>query len=100
MSDRARTHVATMKKMNWDEPWVGEDGRYYMDILCRETGVLYKVLNRHLPLPQVHGIMGPVFQDYADKLVDGVTGALVRTEEGKKRYVVLPLVTHQSTPLH
>ncbi|KAI5854333.1 Vps54-like protein-domain-containing protein [Tricharina praecox] len=85
MSDRARTHVATMKKMNWDEVWVGEDGRYYMDILCRETGVLYKVLNKHLPLPEVRGIMGPVFQDYADKLVDGVSGAVVRTEDGKKR---------------
>jgi vacuolar protein sorting-associated protein 54 len=91
MSDRARSHVSTMKKANWDEVWAGEEGKYYMDILCRETGVLYKVLNKHLPLPQVTGIMGPVFRDYAAKLVEGFSEAVVRTEVGKNRYVILSL---------
>ncbi|KAA8900740.1 Vps54-like protein-domain-containing protein [Sphaerosporella brunnea] len=87
MSDRARSHVSTMKKANWDEQWVGEEGRYYMDILCRETGVLYKVLNKHLPISQVAAIMGPVFRDYAAKLVEGFSEGMVRTDEGKNRMI-------------
>lgn len=85
MSDRARTHVVTMKKQNWDEEWVGEEGKYYIDTLCRETGVLYKVLNKHLPIEQVRGIMGPVFKDYTGRLVEGFGGSVVTTEGGKKR---------------
>ncbi|KAF8537050.1 Vps54-like protein-domain-containing protein [Trichophaea hybrida] len=76
MGDRARTHVITMKKQNWDEEWVGEEGKYYIDTLCRETGVLYKVLNKHLPIEQVRGIMSPVLRIILGGWWKGLVGVL------------------------
>lgn len=56
-----------------------------MDTLCRETGVLYKVLNKHFPVEQVRSIMDPVFRDYEKKLGEGYREAIVRSEQGKQR---------------
>lgn len=85
MGDRARLHVTTMTNLDWDDEWHGAEGKYYMDVLCRETGVLYKVLNKHLPLEQVRGIMAPVFRDYTARLSEGFGARAVRTEAGKQR---------------
>ncbi|KAI5780904.1 Vps54-like protein-domain-containing protein [Geopyxis carbonaria] len=87
MSDRARSHVNTMKKMDWDSEWTGEASKYYMEVLCKETGVLYKVLNKHFPLEQVICIMEPVFRDYRTRLVEGFGSGVVRTEAGRDRMI-------------
>ena len=91
MGDRARMHTNYMKQADWDVPQPAADdptaGKYYMDTMCRETLVLHKVLARHLPPEQVMGIMGPVFRDYAQRLIEGYSGATIRTEDGRKRYV-------------
>ncbi|TGZ82016.1 Vps54-domain-containing protein [Ascodesmis nigricans] len=92
MSDRARRHVTTIKSITWEDPAPvppsdsdPAKNRYYMDTLCRETGVLYKVLNKHFPVEQVRSIMAPVFRDYEKKIGEGYREAVVRSEEGKKR---------------
>ncbi|CCX06200.1 Vps54-like protein-domain-containing protein [Pyronema domesticum] len=85
MADRARSHANIMRSLDWDHEWQGEREKYWVEVICRETGVLYKVLNKHLPVEQVRGIMGPVFADYRGRLVEGFMGGVTRTEEGKER---------------
>lgn len=88
MSDRATSHVKTMKKIVWDEP-CHSDGPYYMETLCRETTVLYKVLNRHLPPEELLSILKPVFMDYRVKLAEGFCTGRVISEAGKQRYIYI-----------
>lgn len=88
MSDRAKHHVVSIKSMNWDlpAPDLSVPGtKYYMETLCKETGVLYKVLMKHLPVDQVRGIMEPVFRDYEEKLGEAYKEATVRSEDAKRR---------------
>ena len=73
------------KGIVWDDKQ-SEEGKYYMDTLCRETALLHKVMNKHLPKNQVLGIMGPVFRDYCTKLVEAYGEARVEGETGKNRY--------------
>lgn len=76
-----------VRGIDWDAPQ-DKEGKYYMETLCKETGLLYKVMNKHLPKEQVLGIMVPVFRDYCTKLVEAYGQAVVRTEGGKQRYVI------------
>lgn len=73
--------------IDWDEPQRTEGKHYYMDTLCKETALLHKVMNKHLPKNQVLGIMGPVFRDYCTKLVEAFGEARVNTASGKERFV-------------
>ncbi|KAL7274964.1 hypothetical protein RUND412_002118 [Rhizina undulata] len=90
MSDRARLHVQTLKSMDWDRTWTEQGGnpdKYYMDVLCKETSVLHKVLSKHLPNRTLIEIMTPVFEDYRQRLVEGYAECRVGSEEGKARMI-------------
>ena len=91
MVGRATSHAKTMKTVNFDTDTgkKGKDGVYeYMEILCRETSTLHRVLNKHLPEMTVRRIMEPIFKSYKDQWGTAYGEVVLASEEGKDRYVL------------
>lgn len=91
MSGRATTHVATMRKIDWDkdtgdESHAGATASMYMETLTKETSTLQRVLSKHLREPEVKMIVGAVFESYREQLGRAFEDAVVRSEAGKLRY--------------
>ena len=86
MTGRATSHVNTMKKVDWDAP-SGESVNGYMETLVKETATLHKVLARHLPDSAVQLIIVPVMANYKEQWGKAFREAIVKTPEGKGRYV-------------
>lgn len=93
MSGRAATHVKAFKLIDWDVPTreeaAGKEGLVSasMETLTKETGTLHKVLSKHLPEGTVGVVMGPVFKSYREQWGKAFEGVVVKTQEGKNRYV-------------
>ena len=84
MSNRASTHIASMRKIEWDAS-SSQHVSSYMETLVKETTTLHKVLSKHLPEMTVQMIMGPVFASYRDQWAQAFAGTEVRTAAGKER---------------
>ena len=91
MSGRAATHVATMKKIDWDATpsSATQSPNPYMETLVKETTTLHKVLSKHLPDPTVAMIMHPVFAAYRDQWGKAFAETEIKTLAGKERYVYI-----------
>lgn len=89
MSARATAHVNAMRKIDFDEE-SGDSGRAspHMETLTKETGLLHRVLSRHLPEVSVRMVMGPVFGNYREQWGKAFGEVKVKTEGGKQRYVI------------
>lgn len=85
MSSRAATHVAAMKKVDWDAPSTNTGVSPYMETLVKETTTLHKVLSKHLPDATVNSIMEPVFQSYREQWHKAFREVDVKTSTGKDR---------------
>jgi vacuolar protein sorting-associated protein 54 len=84
MSGRSSAQVTAMKKIDWDHD--RSSGVHpYMETLAKETGILHRVLSKHLPDMTVDMIMIPVFNNYRDQWTKAFEEAHVETEAGKKR---------------
>ncbi len=59
-----------------------------METLTKETGLLHRVLSRHLPEVSVRMVMGPVFGNYREQWGKAFSEVAVKTEGGKQRYVI------------
>jgi vacuolar protein sorting-associated protein 54 len=101
MSARATAHVNTMRKIDFDEQ--GEDSGKsspHMETLTKETGLLHRVLSRHLPEVSVRMVMGPVFVNYREQWGKAFGEVKVKTEVGKQRYVIhVPFYSSVLVPL-
>ena len=89
MSARATAHVNAMKKIDFDEPGT-DTGKAspHMETLTKETGLLHRVLSRHLPEVSVRMVMGPVFGNYREQWGKVFGEVKVKTEGGKQRHVI------------
>lgn len=90
MSARATARVKSMRAIDYDaEGASGPDGpaSKFMETLTKETGVLHRVLSRHVGAATVGMIMGPVFENYRVQFGGAFREPQVRTEAGKARYV-------------
>ncbi|CAG8900364.1 unnamed protein product [Penicillium egyptiacum] len=85
MSSRSSVHVNAMKKINWDAKGASPAVNPFMETLAKETGILHRVLSKHLPDMTVSMIMVPVFNSYRDQWTKAFQEADVQTEAGKKR---------------
>lgn len=85
MSSRAATHVAAMKKVDWDAPSNAAGVSAYMETLVKETTTLHKVLSKHLPGSTVNSVMEPVFQSYREQWHKAFQEVDVKTSTGKDR---------------
>ncbi|KAF2153352.1 Vps54-domain-containing protein [Myriangium duriaei CBS 260.36] len=84
MTARARAHLSAMKKIEFDK--ADTDGPSpYMETLTKETGTLYRVLNRHLQEGDVVGIMMQIARSYSDVWLKGFSEVTVTTKQGKAR---------------
>lgn len=83
MSSRSASHVAAMKKIDWDTKEAGTSG--YMETLTKETATLHRVLARHFPEMTVMMIMNPVFSNYKEQWTKAFQEATVKTETGRQR---------------
>lgn len=91
MSSRSASHMAAMKKIDWDEDsTAGVSVNKYMETLAKETATLHRVLTRHLPESTVQMIMQPVFHSYRDQWSKAFEEVTVQTERGRERYVDIP----------
>lgn len=87
MSSRSASHVAAMKKIDWDEESAGVAVNKYMETLAKETATLHRVLTRHLPESTVQMIMQPVFHSYREQWSKAFDEVMVQTARGQERYV-------------
>ncbi|KAL6722030.1 hypothetical protein ACLMJK_001135 [Lecanora helva] len=85
MSGRATSHVASMKKIDWDAPSASQAISPYMETLVKETTTLHKVLCKHLPEMTVQMIMYPVFSSYREQWGKAFSEVIVKTAAGKER---------------
>lgn len=83
MSSRSASHVAAMKKIDWDAKEAGTSA--YMETLTKETATLHRVLARHFPEMTVMMIMNPVFSNYKEQWTKAFQEATVKTETGRQR---------------
>lgn len=105
MSARCRTHVASLKKIDFDKegaalnlsavdfssttPTSAPTGKSsaYIDTLTKETITLHRVLSKHLPSSTVQQIMREVFDNYKETLGEGIKELELRTEAGRSRLI-------------
>ena len=87
MSSRATFHVNDMKKIDWEEAAKnkGQPVSRYMETLAKDTGVLHKVLAKHLPDMTVSMIMYPVFTSYKEQFSKAFQDVSLKSESGKQR---------------
>ena len=99
MSGRATTHIAVMKKIDWDSPSNTDAANLYMETLVKETTTLHKVLSKHLPEMTVRMIMEPVFASYHEQWGKAFRDVELKTVAGKERYVLLDFHQNQGNQL-
>lgn len=85
MSGRARAHVNSMKKIDWDGISNPKAVNGYMETLVKETTTLHNVLSKHLPDTNVQMIMYPVFSSYKEQWGTAFQNVKVKTQSGKLR---------------
>lgn len=102
MTARATAHVNAMKKIDFDVQAAKgiETASPYMETLTKETGTLYRVLNKHLSEPDIGGILMQIFASYRDQWVKAFSEADVKTAGGKTRYerIFIPLRDRETDP--
>lgn len=86
MSGRSASHVAAMKKIDWDAEKDSKSVNGYMETLTKETATLHRVLVRHFPEMTIMMIMEPVFKNYRDQWTKAFQEATVKTESGRQKY--------------
>ncbi|PSK36670.1 hypothetical protein B9Z65_1853 [Elsinoe australis] len=84
MTARARSHCAAMKKIEFDTEGQDEPSKY-METLTKETGTLFRVLNRHLTEIDVASIMSQIAKSYKEVWLKGFEEVKVETGSGKNR---------------
>ncbi|KAG8628095.1 hypothetical protein KVT40_003968 [Elsinoe batatas] len=84
MTARARSHSAAMRKIEFDKDGTDEPNKY-METLTKETGTLYRVLNRHLTEIDVASIMNQIASSYKEVWVPAFDDVKVETEKGQER---------------
>ena len=85
MSGRATTHIAAMKKIDWDTQIDSQNASPYVETLVKETTTLHKVLSKHLPEITVRMIMDPVFSSYREQWGKALLDVEVQTGAGRQR---------------
>ena len=93
MTSRSRTHVNSMKKLDWDHlanktSSSGSGANAYLETLTKETSTLHRVLSKHLPTMAVQMIMQPIFEKYKLQWGDAYQEIVVTSKEGRERFVV------------
>jgi len=101
MSARARAHMVVMKKINYDEQGKSaqsidnsDGGSAFMETLTKETGTLYRVLNKHISEGDVLGIMTSIARSYGEICGQNLKEVVVETELGKARCVSIKMFLH------
>lgn len=89
MGGRSASHVAAMKKIDWDAEKDAKAVSGYMETLTKETATLHRVLVRHFPESTVMMIMEPVFRSYREQWTKALQEATVKTETGRQRYLFI-----------
>lgn len=95
MTSRAQSHIAAMKKIDFDADAAGEKHggpNAYMETLTKETGTLYRVLGRHLDDGTTAQIMSAIFFTYREIWLKAFEEREVKTVRGKERYVPTQLL--------
>ncbi|KAL7619653.1 hypothetical protein AAE478_010194 [Parahypoxylon ruwenzoriense] len=82
MASRARMLSKKARETEWCKE-SAEDIRKYMADLVKDTGKLYKALNKYLPERAVVLVMVPVFASYQDQLGEKFKEADPETETGR-----------------
>jgi vacuolar protein sorting-associated protein 54 len=87
MSGRASTHVAAMKRIDWQQAALDKavPTSLYMEVLTKETGTLQKVLAKHLSEMAVTSIMQPVFASYKEQWSKAYQEVPVKSVAEKER---------------
>ena len=93
MTGRSRTHVNSMRKLDWDHPANKNSSSVsganaYMETLTKETSTLHRVLSKHLPTMAVQMIMQPIFEKYKLQWGEAYQEIVVTTKAGRERFVV------------
>jgi len=83
MSDRLSAHIRNFPSINWEASI--DRPNTYMETLVKETLTLNKVLSKHLPLSTLVCIMGPVFENYKEKLMEVYSTVELKSEDAKKK---------------
>lgn len=86
MSGRSRTHVAAMRKVNWDDDSAPPtDVSPYMETLTKDTITLHRVLRKHLLEMDLRMVMEPIFQNYREQWGQAFQEVTLKGQEGKDR---------------
>ena len=96
MSARAAAHVKALRAVDFDAEGAADAAAppsKYVETLTKETGLLHRVLSRHLAQPTVGMIMAPVFANYREQFGAAFRETQVRTEAGKERFVEIGTVS-------
>lgn len=88
MSSRSNAHVNAFKKIDWDG--LTEEQRQAIctppvELLCKETATLHKVLSRHVGEMDIAMIMTPIFAQYAREWTKAVRETVVGSEVAKTK---------------
>ncbi|KAF8454136.1 Vps54-like protein-domain-containing protein [Terfezia claveryi] len=83
MSDRLSAHIRNFPSINWEAS--PDHPNTYMETLVKETLTLNKVLSKHLPPPTLMCIMGPVFANYKEKLMEVYSTVELKSEGAKEK---------------
>ncbi|KAL3477686.1 Vps54-domain-containing protein [Aspergillus californicus] len=84
IGSRSTVAANAMQKVDWESD-AGSGVNAYMVTLINETGILHRVLSKHLPEMTVMMIMDPVFKSYRDQWTRSFDEATVTSEAGKQR---------------
>jgi vacuolar protein sorting-associated protein 54 len=85
MSTHSASHVAAMKKIDWEAERNSGAVSGYMETLTKETATLHRVLARHFPDTTLMMIMNPVFTKYKEQWTKAFQEAMVKSETGRQR---------------
>ena len=88
MSSRAKSHAATMAKLDWDNDEEAEGVHPYMATLAKQTTLLHRNLAEVLPDHTARFIMVSVFASYTEHIGEVLKNANVKTRKGHDKYVL------------
>jgi len=88
MSSRSNAHVNAFKKIDWDgmtEEQTKATSTPPVELLCKETATLHKVLSRHVGEMDIAMIMTPIFAQYAREWTKAVREVVLGSEVAKEK---------------
>ncbi|RPB21830.1 hypothetical protein L211DRAFT_407680, partial [Terfezia boudieri ATCC MYA-4762] len=85
MSDRLSAHIRNFPSINTGKLCLTTPTHIWRETLVKETLTLNKVLSKHLPPPTLMCIMGPVFANYKEKLMEVYSTVELKSEGAKEK---------------